>query len=242
MTNHKTGTREEWLAARLELLEPEKELTRRSDELAQRRQELPWVRIDKDYRFETDEGSALLADLFRARSRLLVYHFMFGPDYTAGCPTCSTIADGFNGFAIHLANHDVMLWAVSRAPLAKLQAYKQRMGWSFPWASSFGSDFNYDFQVSFTEEQQRSGVVEYNFRTMDTRSDLGDAQTLAVFGTDAATVTREAPGMSAFALDEGVVYHTLLDVHARAGRPLGHVPVARPRATRAQRDDRARIW
>ena len=208
MTNHKTGTREEWLAARLELLEPEKELTRRSDELAQRRQELPWVRIDKDYRFETDEGSALLADLFRARSRLLVYHFMFGPDYTAGCPTCSTIADGFNGFAIHLANHDVMLWAVSRAPLAKLQAYKQRMGWSFPWASSFGSDFNYDFQVSFTEEQQRSGVVEYNFRTMDTRSDLGDAQTLAVFGTDAATVTREAPGMSAFALDEGVVYHT----------------------------------
>ena len=133
---------------------------------------------------------------------------MFGPDYTAGCPTCSTIADGFNGFAIHLANHDVMLWAVSRTPLAKLQAYKQRMGWSFPWASSFGSDFNYDFQVSFTEEQQRSGVVEYNFRTMDTRSDLGDAQTLAVFGTDAATVTREAPGMSAFALDEGVVYHT----------------------------------
>jgi predicted dithiol-disulfide oxidoreductase (DUF899 family) len=208
MTNHKTETREEWLAARLELLEPEKELTRRSDELAQRRQELRWVRIDKDYRFETDEGSALLADLFRARSQLLVYHFMFGPDYTAGCPTCSTTADGFNGFAIHHANHDMMLWAVSRAPLAKLQAYKQRMGWSFPWASSFGSDFNYDFQVSFTEEQQRSGVVEYNFRTMYTRSDLGDAQTLAVFGTDAATVTREAPGMSAFALDEGVIYHT----------------------------------
>jgi predicted dithiol-disulfide oxidoreductase (DUF899 family) len=208
MTNHKTGTREEWLAARLGLLKEEKELTRRSDELARRRQELPWVRIDKEYRFETDGCTASLADLFRGRSQLLVYHFMFGPDYTAGCPTCSTIADGFNGFAIHLANHDVMLCAVSRAPLAKLQAYKRRMGWSFPWASSFGSDFNYDFQVAFTEEQQQSGVVEYNFRAMDTRSDLGDPQTLAVFGTDVATATREAPGMSAFALEDGVVYHT----------------------------------
>jgi predicted dithiol-disulfide oxidoreductase (DUF899 family) len=207
MTNHKTGTREEWLAARLELLKAEKELTRRSDELAQR-QELPWVRIDKEYRFESDEGTASLADLFRGRSQLLIYHFMFGPDYTAGCPTCSTIADGFNGFVVHLANHDVTLAAVSRAPLAKLQAYKQRMGWSFPWASSFGSDFNYDFQVSFTEEQQQSGVVEYNFRTMDTRSDLGDSQALLAVGTDAATYTREAPGMSAFALKDDVVYHT----------------------------------
>jgi predicted dithiol-disulfide oxidoreductase (DUF899 family) len=208
MTRHMTGTREEWLAVRLELLEAEKELTRRSDELARRRQELPWVRVDKEYRFETDEGSASLADLFRGRTQLLVYHFMFGPDYTAGCPTCSTIADGFNGFVVHLANHDVMLWAVSRAPLEKLQAYKKRMGWSFPWASSFGSDFNYDFNVSFTEEQQQSGVVEYNFRAMDTRSDLVDQQTLAVFGTDAATVTREAPGMSAFALEDGHVYYT----------------------------------
>jgi predicted dithiol-disulfide oxidoreductase (DUF899 family) len=208
MTDHKTGTREEWLAARLELLKAEKELTRRSDELARRRQELPWVRIDKEYRFETDEGSASLADLFRGRSQLLVYHFMFGPDYTAGCPTCSTIADGFNGFAVHLANHDVMLWAVSRGPLAKLQAYKRRMGWSFPWASSFGGDFNYDFQATFTEAQQRSGVVEYNFRAMNTRSDLRDAQTLPVYGTDAATTTREAPGMSAFALEDGAVYHT----------------------------------
>jgi len=208
ITKHKTGTREEWLGARLELLKAEKELTRRSDELAQQRQELPWVRIDKEYRFETDEGTASLADLFRGRSQLLVYHFMFGPDYTAGCPTCSTIADGFNGFVIHLANHDVMLWAVSRAPLAKLQAYKRRMGWGFPWASSFDIDFNYDFQVTFTEKQQQSGVVEYNFRAMDTRSELGDAETLAVFGTNAATVTREAPGMSAFALEDGIVYHT----------------------------------
>ena len=155
MTKHMTGTRKEWLAARLELLQAEKELTRRSDELARRRQELPWVRIDKEYRFETDEGSASLADLFRGRSQLLVYHFMFGPDYKAGCPSCSAIADGFNGFAVHLANHDVMLWAVSRAPLAKLQAYKRRMGWTFPWASSSSSDFNLDFTVSFTEEQQR---------------------------------------------------------------------------------------
>jgi predicted dithiol-disulfide oxidoreductase (DUF899 family) len=239
-TNHKTGTREEWLAARLELLEAEKELTRRSDELARRRQELPWVRIDKEYRFETDEGPASLVDLFRGRSQLLVYHFMFGPDYTAGCPTCSTIADGFNGFVVHLANHDVMLCAVSRAPLAKLQAYKRRMGWSFPWASSFGSDFNYDFQVTFTKDQQQSGVVQYNFRAMDTRTELSDPQILPVFGTDVATMTREAPGMSAFALEDGVVYH-LFGVHARAGRPLGDVPVARPRATRAQRDDGARI-
>src|SRR6266481_7501198 len=148
MTNHKTGTHEEWLAARLDLLEAEKELTRRSDDLARRRQELPWVRIDKEYRFETDEGSASLPDLFRGRSQLLVYHFMFGSDYTAGCPSCSTIADGFNGIAVHLANHDVTLSAVSRAPLAKLQAFKRRMGWSFPWASSFDGDFNYDLHVT----------------------------------------------------------------------------------------------
>src|SRR6516225_2699598 len=150
MTSHKTGTREQWLAARLELLEAEKEHTRRGDELARRRQELPWIRIDKEYRFQTDEGTASLADLFRGRSQLLVYHFMFGPGYTAGCPACSAIADGFNGFALHLANHDVMFWAVSRAPLQKLQGYQRRMGWSFPWASSFGSDFNGDFGVALT--------------------------------------------------------------------------------------------
>src|SRR5436190_1379549 len=161
MTTHRTGTREEWMAARLELLAAEKALTRRSDELAQQRQQLPWVRIDKAYRFETGAGRASLADLFQGRTQLLVYHFMFGPDYTAGCPSCSMIADGFNGFAVHLANHDVMLWAVSRAPLAKLQAYKRRMGWTFPWASSAGNDFNFDFNVAFTEEQQRQGRVEY---------------------------------------------------------------------------------
>ena len=170
MTNHKTGTRDEWLAARLDLLEAEKELTRRGDELARRRQELPWVRIDNEYLFDTDEGRVSLAELFRGRSQLLVYHFMFGPEYTAGCPACSAIADGFNGFAVHLANHDVMLWAVSRAPLAKLRAYKQRMGWSFPWASSYGSHFNHHFQVGYSDEQQQSGIGEYNFRTFDLRS------------------------------------------------------------------------
>jgi len=208
MTDRRIGTREEWLAARHGLLEAEKELTRRSDELARRRQELPWVRTDKEYRFETDEGSAPLKDLFRGRSQLLVYHFMFGPEYTAGCPSCSAIADGFNDSVVHLENHDVAFTAISRAPLEKLQAYKRRMGWSFPWASSYGSDFNYDFQVSFTEKQLQSGVVEHNFRAMDTRSQLGDQQTLAVYGTDVATTMREAPGMSAFALEDGVVYHT----------------------------------
>src|SRR5881396_683132 len=221
MTKHKTGTREQWLAARLELLTAEKELTRRSDELARRRQELPWVRIDKKYEFDTDDGSASLADLFRGRSQLLVYHYMFGPDYTAGCATCSTIADGFNGFAVHLANHDVTLAAVSRAPLAKLQAYKRRLAWTFPWASSFGGEFNFDFNASFTEEQQRAGI-EYNYQReassqarrgevpdIPSRATPDGATTFAAMsGTDVATYTRERPGMSAFALEDGVVYHT----------------------------------
>jgi predicted dithiol-disulfide oxidoreductase (DUF899 family) len=213
MTKHTTGTRQEWLTARLELLEAEKELTRRSDELARRRQELPWVRVDKDYRFETDEGSASLKDLFRGRSQLLVYHFMFGPDYTAGCPSCSAIADGFNGFAVHLAHHDVMLWAVSRAPLAKLQGYKRRMEWTFPWASSFGSDFNFDFSVGFTEEQQRKRGIEYNYRReaalpVNPAGDEGPVAFAAMTGTDVATYARERPGVSAFALEDGVVHHT----------------------------------
>jgi predicted dithiol-disulfide oxidoreductase (DUF899 family) len=209
MVDHKTGTREEWLAARLKLLEAEKALTRRGDELAQQRQALPWVRIDKEYRFETEEGPASLADLFRGRSQLLIYHFMFGPDYTAGCPACSAIADGFNSSVVHLANHDLTLGAVSRAPLPKLQAYKRRMGWTFPWASSFGSDFNFDFNVSNTEEQQRKGDVEYNYRRepAETVSE-GVAVVAAMTGTDVATYVLERPGMSAFALDDGVVYHT----------------------------------
>src|ERR1700737_188251 len=215
MTKHMTGTHEEWLVARLELLKEEKELTRRSDELARRRQELPWVRVDKSYRFDTDEGSASLADLFKARSHLLVYHFMFGPDYTAGCPSCSAIADGFDGFVVHLANHDVTLSVVSRAPLAKLQAYKRRMGGTFAWASSLGSDFNFDFNVSVTEEQQREGAVEYNYRrgghALDAKTEAaaeGPVVFAAMSGTYPATYMRERPGMSAFALENGVVYHT----------------------------------
>ncbi len=214
MIAQRSGTRNEWLAARLELLEAEKELTRRSDELARRRQALPWVRIDQAYRFETDEGRASLADLFRGRSQLLVYHFMFGPDYSAGCPSCSAIADGFAGIAVHLAHHDVTLWAVSRAPLGKLQAYKRRMGWTFPWASSAGSHFNRDFNVWFTEDQQREGTIVYNYErgghAMDATAAVPEAvaRQAAMSGTDAATYTRERPGMSAFVLEDGVVYHT----------------------------------
>jgi len=225
--SHKVVSRKAWLAARLKLLTAEKELTRRSDELARRRQALPWVRANKEYQFETDEGSVPLAGLFRGRSQVLIYHFMFGPDYTAGCPACSSIADGFNGFAVHLANHDVMLWAVSRAPLAKLQAYKRRMGWTFPWASSFNSDFNFDFNVGLTAEQQRKGGFEYNYRreaaakadrALEGREtgkwreepDSGGpvAEMAARCGTDAATYLRERPGMSAFVLVDCVVYHT----------------------------------
>jgi predicted dithiol-disulfide oxidoreductase (DUF899 family) len=213
MTKHMTGTRKEWLAARLELLEAEKELTRRSDELARRRQALPWVRIDKDYRFETDEGTVSLTGLFQGRSQLLVYHFMFGPDYKAGCPSCSAIADGFDGFAVHLANHDVTLVAVSRAPLVKLQAYKRRMGWLFPWASSLDGDFNFDFNVSFTEQQQREGSVEYNYQRGGHAMDVTPtpepvAQLAATCGTDAPAYSLDRPGMSAFVLEDGVVYHT----------------------------------
>ena len=199
------------LAARLELLKAEKALTRRSDELAQWRQNLPWVRIDKEYRFETDKGTLSLADLFSGRSQLLVYHFMFGLEYTGGCQACSAIADGFNGFAVHLEHHDVALVAVSRAPIAALQAYKLRMGWTFTWASSLDSDFNYDFNTSFTEEQQRSSNVDYNYRSIGTIPDseaLGSNDFAAMSGTDVLAYTREAPGMSAFSLSDGVVYHT----------------------------------
>jgi predicted dithiol-disulfide oxidoreductase (DUF899 family) len=215
MTTHMTGTREAWLKARIALLREEKEHTRRGDELARRRQALPWVRIDKTYRFETDQGSATLADLFAGRSQLLVYHFMFGPDYKAGCPSCSAIADGFDRSVVHLANHDVTLAAVSRAPLAKLQAYQQRMGWTFPWASSHGSDFNLDFNVSFTEQQQRNGGLEYNYERGGHALDAPPEEVAevplmlaAMAGTDVATYARERPGMSAFVREDGVIYHT----------------------------------
>jgi len=211
MPNHPTATREQWLEARLDLLAAEKDLTRRSDAVAHLRQSLPWVRVDRTYRFDTEAGVKSLEGLFDGRSQLLVYHFMFGPDYQAGCPSCSMIADGFDGFAVHLAHHDVTLTAVSRAPLDKLVAYRRRMGWSFPWASSHGGAFNFDFCVGFTEAQQRDEGVEYNYRRetpLAERSGEPVACFAAACGTDSATFLRERPGMSAFALEDGVVYHT----------------------------------
>lgn len=224
MTGELNATRERWLAARLDLLEEEKELTRRSDALALKRQKLPRVRIDKQYRFDTESGDASLQDLFGGRSQLLVYHFMFGPDYSAGCPSCSSIADGFNGFFVHLENHDVAFWAVSRAPLAKLQAFKRRMDWSFPWASSASSDFNGDFSVWFSAEEQRSGGIEYNYRREPPApepapgaavqewqlrgSEAPIVQIASMTGTDVATYTRDRPGVSAFELIDGAVYHS----------------------------------
>ncbi len=217
---HRTGTRAEWREARLALLLEEKELTRRSDELARKRQALPWVRIDKEYRFENETGAASLVDLFDGRSQLLIYHFMFGPEYAAGCASCSAVADGFDRLVVHLNHHDVTLAAVSRAPFTRLQQFRHRMGWTFPWASSYGGDFHADFGVGFTSEQQDHGGIEYNYRReppwpartgegMASRMEgtpVGDSAALS--GTDVATYTRERPGMSAFALRDGVVYHT----------------------------------
>jgi predicted dithiol-disulfide oxidoreductase (DUF899 family) len=244
MTTHKTATREEWLAARLKLLAAEKELTRQSDELARQRQELPWVRVEKAYRFETDEGRASLADLFRGRSQLIVYHFMFGPDYKAGCPSCSAIADGFNCFFVHLENHDVAFSAVSRAPLAKLKAYKERMGWTFPWASSHGGDFNFDFNVSITEEQQRKGGVEYNYKRNGHAIDAKPlpapvAEFAAMCGTDAPTYVRDRPGMSAFVREDGVVYH-IYSTYARGLDGLWGMYQWLDRAPRGRNE--ASIW
>jgi predicted dithiol-disulfide oxidoreductase (DUF899 family) len=219
MTTHLTGTREAWLTARRALLAQEKEHTRRGDELARQRQALPWVPMDKEYRFATEQGEATLAGLFQGRSQLMIYHFMFGPDFSAGCPSCSSIADGFNGVTVHLANHDVMFWAVSRAPLAKLLGYRQRMGWSFPWASSGHSDFNFDLNVAFTAEQLQEGTVEYNFQRQPPVAAGAPVRPVvaswaASCGTDAPTFRREMPGVSAFVLEDGIVYHTY-SAHSR---------------------------
>lgn len=249
MTMHRTGTRAGWLSARLDLLAAEKELTRRSDELARRRQGLPWVPIEKDYRFETESGPASLAELFRGRSQLLVYHFMYGPDYAAGCPSCSMIADGFDGFVVHLANHDVTLCAVSRAPLATLLDYRRRMGWSFPWASSAESDFNRDFSVWFTEEEQRGGGIDYNYRrepSIAWRADEEgggageEAKIAASCGTDVPTFQRDRPGLSAFVLADGVVHHT----YSAYARGLDAVWGVYPWLDRAPngRNESAGIW
>jgi predicted dithiol-disulfide oxidoreductase (DUF899 family) len=221
MADHNTGTREEWLAARLELLKAEKELIRRSDELARRRQELPWVRIDKEYQFQTDEGSASLADLFLGRSQLLVYHFMFGygfrlTDTRRGCTGCSFVADHFDGVIPHLNGRDITLICVSLAPLQELQDYKRQMGWKFPWVSSLGTDFNYDFGVAFTQEQQKSGA-DYNFRHVN-------------------EAEPQKEGMSSFALQDGVVYHTY-STYARGVEALMGTYQFLDRAPRGRNED-----
>ena len=213
MTDHQIGTREEWLAARKALLESEKEYTRRGDELARQRRELPWVRVEKEYSFDTDEGTKTLPELFDGRSQLLFYHFMFGPDYELGCPTCSSMADGLQGAVVHLRARDVTMLFASRAPLDKLQAYKRRMGWSIGWVSTADSDFNFDYGVSFTEQEQREGA-EYNYRTLSMAPIL-DGPPMSPFdhlaettGTDIPGYLSEGPGFSAFALSGGDVYHT----------------------------------
>jgi predicted dithiol-disulfide oxidoreductase (DUF899 family) len=222
---HTIGTRAQWLEARLELLKAEKELTRQSDALASARQALPWVRVDKQYQFDTENGPATLADLFGGRSQLLVYHFMFGPTWTNGCPSCSAIADGFDGIAVHLENHGVALAAVSRAALPKLLGFRQRMGWSFPWASSPDGEFTFDFNVSFTEEQQRAGTIEYNYaRNAHAMDQIVDVPPVVAaiakgVGTDAATYGRDRPGMSAFIQQDGEIFHT----YSTYARGLDHL-------------------
>ena len=195
MIDHRTGTHDEWLAARLDLLQAEKELTRQNDELTRRRQELPWVRVEQDYVFDTEDGEATLVDLFHGRSQLIVYNFMFGPDWDEGCPSCSGVADGFDETHLHLQNHDVAFTAVSRAPLDKVVAYRDRMGWSFPWVSSGRSAFNFDFGVSFTAESVAEGGT-YNFRELED------------WMRDPANLPFEGPGMSAFVRDDNDVFHT----------------------------------
>jgi predicted dithiol-disulfide oxidoreductase (DUF899 family) len=249
MPEHEVATRDEWLAARKELLEREKELTRRSDELARERQSLPWVRVDKEYTFETDEGTKTLAELFDGRSQLLTYHFMFGPEYSAGCPACSSIADGFDGTNVHLNQRDVIFIAISRAPLEELQAYKRRMGWQFPWVSSARSDFNFDYGVSFTREQLRDGI-EFNYRMMRgedlapaLEADSGPvAQMATMCGTDPAGYMSEGPGMSAFALADGAVYHTY-SCYSRGAEFLMHYYPVLDRAPKGRNEgDLSEVW
>lgn len=220
MSKNQAVTQEEWLAARMELLQAEKEHTRQSDLLAKRRQEMPWLKVTKNYKFETENGPASLSDLFQGRSQLMIYHFMFGPNYEAGCPSCSSIADGIHAAHVHLANHDVMLMAVSSAKVDKLLAYRKRMGWTFPWASSVNAEFNHDFQATFTETQQSVEGIRYNYRQeppvkitlagkqmKDWNTD--PVQILASStGTDVPTYTRERPGLSSFIKEGGEIYHT----------------------------------
>jgi predicted dithiol-disulfide oxidoreductase (DUF899 family) len=221
MTNHKVGTPEEWQAARDELLAEEKELTRRNDELAKKRRELPWVPVEKEYSFETDGGTKTLEELFDGRSQLLVYHFMFGPGYDAGCPACTSMADTIDGILPHLHARDVTMLLVSRAPLERLQAYRRRMGWSIPWASTAGNDFNFDFGVSSTPEQVR----EQMGRGLDDVPGLREIA--AATGTDVAGYVAEAPEptATAFVLDDGAVYHAYSTQGRGVEFLMGYYPI-----------------
>jgi len=240
MTAHRIAGRDEWLQERVELLKAEKELTRAGDALAKRRQDLPWVKVDKHYEFDTDQGRTSIKDLFRGRSQMIVYHFMFGPDFKAGCPSCSAIADSFNGFWEHLAHHDVMFWAISRAPLDKLDAYKARMGWTFPWASSFGSDFNYDFAVGITEEQQSEEGYEYNFAAQPPSNPPSNPWSESA-GADPRAFMRELPGMSSFVLEDGEVYHAY-SAYARGLDGLWGMYQWLDRAPLGRNEEGAGLW
>jgi predicted dithiol-disulfide oxidoreductase (DUF899 family) len=200
MTQHRIGTQQEWQAQRDELLKEEKELTRRGDELAERRRELPWVPVDMDYRFETEDGAKTLADLFDGRSQLLVYHFMFGPPYEAGCPVCSSITDTLAAQVAHLQAKDATLLLTSRAPLEKLLAYRERMGWGIDWVSSVGSDFNRDLGFVHTQEELKAFLEGEIPSTVE--------QNARMCGTDVVGYVSEAPGLSVYALSEGTVYRT----------------------------------
>jgi predicted dithiol-disulfide oxidoreductase (DUF899 family) len=225
MTEHEVGTHEEWLRAREELLAREKELTRRNDELAKERRDLPWVPVEKEYSFETDDGTKSLAELFDGRSQLLIYHFMFGPVYEAGCTVCSSIADNLDPNVVHLKARDVTMMLVSRAPLEKLQAYKRRMGWNIDWASTAGSDFNRDLGFTHTEEELKpflEGEIPPTVQQMAEAS-----------GTNPAGYVAEGPGLSAYTLSDGVVYRTYVST-ARGLEPtmgyyflLDRTPVGR---------------
>jgi predicted dithiol-disulfide oxidoreductase (DUF899 family) len=238
MADHRLGTREEWLAKREELLRREKEHTRMGDELARQRRELPWVRVAKEYRFDTDQGAKTLAELFDGRSQLLVYHFMFGPSYNAGCPTCSSSADAVNGVLPHLHGRDVTMLYVSRAPLEQLQDYKRRMGWSFPWVSSQGSDFNFDFGMSRTEEQTREAIKPMiEGGTPPILDHMANAT-----GTDVVGYLSEGPGFSAFVLDDGVVYHNYSTTARGLEFLMGYYPILDRAPKGRDEDDSPQMW
>jgi predicted dithiol-disulfide oxidoreductase (DUF899 family) len=237
ITDYRVGTRAEWAAARDELLAREKEHTRLGDELARQRRELPWVRVEKDYRLDTDDGPRALADLFDGRSQLLNYHFMFGPSYEAGCPINSSIADSINGVIPHLNAHDVTMLFVSQAPLERLQAYKRRMGWSVPWASSANTEFNLDLGYSTNEDDSRAWVAQ-NLESLPPIV----ARNASASGTDIAGYLTESPGFSAFVLDEGVVYQTYQTWWRGLEFLMGYYPILDRAPKGRDEDDGFQLW